>query len=213
MCYGCGTLGIDCIVFDDLGQYCSLDCQALRAKRGGTNVPKTLVCPVCSTKFLTRKWRSVKYCSTECKVNGNRVAARERHQRLMAERGPVKIWSCGFCAGDIELPVSYTGAGKYHDDCKVKARRARNRIKTVRRQGAKSVERITHEEVAERDGFVCHICKQLVDMSLPRTSKLGATLDHVIPISKGGVDSLENLKLAHWVCNVRKSDKLEDAGA
>jgi 5-methylcytosine-specific restriction endonuclease McrA len=76
------------------------------------------------------------------------------------------------------------------------------------RQGVKSDERITHEEIAERDNFICHICEQAVDMSLPRTSKFGATLDHVIPVSKGGVDSRENLKLAHWICNIKKSDKI-----
>lgn len=198
---------------DDLGDYCNVQCQAIRAKRTSTNVPKTIRCALCSTEFVTRKWRAVRYCSTECKAEANRIFARERHREEMAKRGPVKIWSCGFCGGEIEVPVSYTGAGKYHDDCKIKARRARNRIKTVRRQGVKSDQKITHEEIAERDGYVCHICNELVDMTLPRTSKLGATLDHVVPISKGGVDSLDNLKLAHWVCNVRKSNKMEDINA
>jgi 5-methylcytosine-specific restriction endonuclease McrA len=80
----------------------------------------------------------------------------------------------------------------------------------VRRQNARiEPGRIDVDVVAERDLFVCHICNELVDMSLPRTSKMGATLDHVFPLSLGGDDSMENVKLAHWICNVKKSNKLE----
>ena len=34
------------------------------------------------------------------------------------------------------------------------------------------------------------------------------TVDHVVPLSKGGVDSLDNLALACFHCNRRKSDYL-----
>ena len=37
---------------------------------------------------------------------------------------------------------------------------------------------------------------------------MGLTVDHVIPLSKGGSDELENLRPAHWICNNRKSDKV-----
>jgi 5-methylcytosine-specific restriction endonuclease McrA len=71
------------------------------------------------------------------------------------------------------------------------------------------VERIDIFVLAERDNFVCHICSGFVDMSVSRVSRFGATVDHVVPISKGGLDSLENVRLAHWICNIRKSDSLE----
>jgi len=35
-----------------------------------------------------------------------------------------------------------------------------------------------------------------------------ATLDHVVPTSKGGTDSMDNLVLACQPCNVQKADKL-----
>jgi 5-methylcytosine-specific restriction endonuclease McrA len=38
---------------------------------------------------------------------------------------------------------------------------------------------------------------------------MGASLDHVVPISKGGTDEPENLKLAHFICNVRKGNKVD----
>lgn len=38
---------------------------------------------------------------------------------------------------------------------------------------------------------------------------LSPCIDHKIPVSKGGHPSdMQNLQLAHWICNRQKSDKL-----
>jgi 5-methylcytosine-specific restriction endonuclease McrA len=40
---------------------------------------------------------------------------------------------------------------------------------------------------------------------------MSATVDHIIPVSKGGHPSaMDNLQLAHWICNRLKSNKLLD---
>lgn len=56
---------------------------------------------------------------------------------------------------------------------------------------------------------VCSICGKPVDKSLKAPHPLSKTVDHVIPVSRGGHPSaIENLALAHRECNQRKSDKL-----
>lgn len=56
---------------------------------------------------------------------------------------------------------------------------------------------------------VCGICGEPVDKSLPFADPMSATVDHIIPIAKGGHPSdIENLQLAHRKCNRQKSDKL-----
>lgn len=56
---------------------------------------------------------------------------------------------------------------------------------------------------------VCGICGRPVDFSLKYPHPLSPCIDHIIPVAKGGHPSdLENLQLAHWVCNRQKSDKL-----
>lgn len=68
-----------------------------------------------------------------------------------------------------------------------------------------------------RGSPACHICGQPIDTSLPhwivstdgrRTiNPMAATADHIIPVAKGGGDSLSNLKPAHMGCNRSRSDK------
>lgn len=189
-------------------RYCDRKCaQSFRTRQEQEARDLRSVCIECGVDFEGYR-RNLKYCGDECRVVANRRNASRRWREEVAARPEFKEWDCAWCHEVIKVPVSFTGFNKYHPECKLRARRARDRRKTLRRQGVKSDERITHEEIAERDGYVCHLCSEPVDMSLPRTSKLGATLDHVIPVSKGGVDSRENLKLAHWICNVKKSDKI-----
>lgn len=56
---------------------------------------------------------------------------------------------------------------------------------------------------------VCGICGKPVDMSLKYPHPMSKSIDHIIPIAKGGHPSdLDNLQLAHWICNRQKSDKI-----
>ena len=56
---------------------------------------------------------------------------------------------------------------------------------------------------------VCAICGKPVDFSLKFPHPLSPTIDHIIPIAKGGHPSdIDNLQLAHRCCNRAKSDKV-----
>ena len=56
----------------------------------------------------------------------------------------------------------------------------------------------------------CGICGQPVDFSLKWPHPLSPTIDHIVPVIKGGHPSdIANLQLAHFACNRQKSDKLK----
>lgn len=46
-----------------------------------------------------------------------------------------------------------------------------------------------------------------VDMSTQWPDPDYPTLDHTVPICRGGTDADDNLVLAHWLCNVQKRDR------
>lgn len=166
-------------------------------------------CLHCGKSFISNLSHQ-KFCSDHCRISANakfqKIRWRETHPRQEFYE-----YSCDLCDAVVirKYLVTKGGNGRFCDTCRVRNRRARNHIKTVRRQSLTvKPSRLSCDEIAERDNFVCHICSGLVDMSLPRTSGLGATVDHVIPLSKGGSDEPDNLRLAHWVCNVRKGSKV-----
>lgn len=60
-----------------------------------------------------------------------------------------------------------------------------------------------------RSQDICGICGQPVDKTLKAPHPLSPTIDHIIPLDKGGHPSdLANLQLAHRACNRAKSNKL-----
>ena len=83
-----------------------------------------------------------------------------------------------------------------------------------RRAHRNSVEHIpyTVQQVLKKYGKNCHICGDLIDLKANRKVgkkgwEKGLHLDHVIPISKGGPDTIENVRPAHGACNIRKGSK------
>lgn len=48
---------------------------------------------------------------------------------------------------------------------------------------------------------LCFVCKKPVD-------KAQATLEHVIPVSKGGTDDMSNLAISHRICNQLRGNKV-----
>ena len=64
-------------------------------------------------------------------------------------------------------------------------------------------------QVLEIYGKDCHICLGPIDLSAPRQPglhgwEIGLHIDHVIPLSKGGPDTIDNVRPAHGSCNVKK---------
>ena len=56
---------------------------------------------------------------------------------------------------------------------------------------------------------ICGICGKPVDFSYKNPHPLAPTVDHIIPVAKGGHPTdISNLQLAHRCCNRQKSDKI-----
>jgi len=60
------------------------------------------------------------------------------------------------------------------------------------------------EKIKARDNFTCRLCKVSVAME----KNLLLEIDHVVPLSKGGVTTEDNLQTLCWRCNRSKGAKL-----
>lgn len=70
------------------------------------------------------------------------------------------------------------------------------------------------DAIISRWGNVCHICwsngitdtRATIDLSLAWPHPRCFTRDHYVPRSRGGQDTIDNLRPAHHECNARRGD-------
>lgn len=72
----------------------------------------------------------------------------------------------------------------------------------LKRQTKFSSNRWNRKHLVNKYGNICHICKK------PIEDMKDVTVDHVIPLSKGGMDTLDNMRPAHETCNQEKADEV-----
>ena len=67
----------------------------------------------------------------------------------------------------------------------------------------------TNKKIVLASQDICAICGKPVDKTIKPPHPLSASIDHIIPIAKGGHPAdLSNLQLAHRACNRQKGTKL-----
>lgn len=93
-------------------------------------------------------------------------------------------------------------------------KRRRNVKKDRRRLAAFTNESasITVQALFKRDAGVCWLCGKPCDINADTNADEYPSIDHVIPISKGGKDRWDNIRLAHRICNARRGNKVYAPG-
>ena len=110
------------------------------------------------------------------------------------------ITVCHHCGGgcaisltnDYEYPVlfcSYKCASKSL---------AMNKTHSIRTNGRSHF--INRLELKVKDNSICGICKNFVEMAQ-------SSIDHITPISAGGLHLWDNVQLAHYSCNMKRGNE------
>lgn len=86
--------------------------------------------------------------------------------------------------------------------------RDRERQKNRRRRSTESIAYNELQVIASYGGD-CYICGVAIDFLAPRKCgkdgwEHGLHIDHLVPIARGGSDTLENVRPAHGLCNLKK---------
>lgn len=72
---------------------------------------------------------------------------------------------------------------------------------------AQTGEAFAPADVHVRDGWICQLCHELIDQAIAWPDPKSPSLDHIIPLSKGGEHSMSNVQSAHLGCNSSKGDR------
>lgn len=130
-----------------------------------------------------------RYCSRSC--------------ASMAQRGiRARTRVCALCGNEFSLLTRSPRSG----------RRKYSSASTCARCGKPGNLRRNVPILVDRDGRDCGICGQGVDLDLRHPDPRSPSVDHVVPRSLGGHDHISNYQLTHLLCNIRKQNRLTEAG-
>lgn len=165
---------------------------------------KIVACPVCGIETVKQAGSDKSACSLEHGQLMAKGITFSQSQELIRPLQP-KHWhghiirGAYMTAGNCRV-CNKSFVSKYQDvTCSDECFKARRRI-----TGKQWMEQEQRKAIYARDNWTCGICKLPVpeDTWEPNTYQpLFPSLDHIIPVSKGGDNSATNLRLAHTHCN------------
>ena len=191
--------------------------------------PKFTACASCGTETNGQK-----YCSPHCrateqykrdkarefgtwenyeqhKAETEEQKRREREERREREKKKPILKTCIVCGAEFStLNPKQTTCSK---ECAKKRDYARKQNRIPKKQMIDND--ITLEALYRRDSGVCYLCGGLCDWNDKDKEKniCGGSypsIDHIIPISRGGFHAWGNVRLAHLSCNIQKSDTMPE---
>lgn len=162
-------------------KYCDGTCRGLSRNEGKSCLLPTSCrvpwrqCATCHQQFISHHLRL--YCSDGCKP------------KLIWTLAPRTMKPCDECG------TAFNGTQRQRF-CSAKCgHRAHKRHRRYQLRSSRTgSEFITIRLVGQRDGWSCHICGRKV-------KRKDASLDHLNPLSLGGSHTLDNVAIAHHLCN------------
>ena len=165
---------------------------------------QTFSCTVCNSEFKYGDVRMKKFCSTDC--------LNKHKEQLESERNKERI--CEECGSSFIMKGSKRKSYCSEQCCK----RNQNRRKELKNKfkNAKIDYSISLEKLYERDNGVCYICGEMCDWEDYGVRDCGTiicgdrypSIEHIVPASRGGSHTWDNVALAHRHCNTMKSNHL-----
>ena len=184
----------------------------LRCKKCGTIFTRSMCsvrgnkvnCPECKAKLRQQR---------KDKLENDRIARvklkeEEKQLRILAkvQREKDKEHPCAVCGHTTKHPVYCS------KKCANKVKHKNNEIKRQRKIKNAIVDKdISLEKIYQRDKGICYICglKCFYSDYVKKDNTFIAgnyypSIEHIKPLSKGGLHSWDNVRLAHRICNTMK---------
>lgn len=168
------------------------------------------ICPYCfKADIAEKKQREQKQkAKQKSELEQQRAEARERKAEARTKWVAERIHACPVC-GTMTTNRKYCSTA-----CSTKANNHRKELKRRAKLANALVDSdIEIHELFIRDNGVCHICGGQCDWNDKEIRPTGIvcgdlypSVDHVVPLAKGGLHKWNNVRLAHRICNSLKGD-------
>jgi 5-methylcytosine-specific restriction endonuclease McrA len=150
-----------------------------------------------------------------CKTCKNRGTQSWREKHPDRQYDACRSWDLANPAKKRQHRLKYAASHREQESDRARrwyesnpARAKENARKYRARKKGASIGHVDLEFILSRDGSWCYLCKGLIDPDLTYPHAGSLTFDHVVPLSRGGDHSTENLRVAHAGCNRSKGARL-----
>lgn len=202
-------------------KYCSSTCQ----RKGFLKPVQTKTCLYCRQEFIPGRRQFVgRFCSRKCSgsyygkikhENKQRIEEQKielyklknETKRLSAELESLKkrISQIKICEICNEYMIARKTTQRMCRACAKKTDNIR-RDRRLYRNGKPDLS-ITLEKVYERDLGICQLCNSFIIFGNDTNADNYPSIDHIKPLSKGGLHSWDNVQLVCRRCNTLKGNK------
>lgn len=154
------------------------------------------------TAEYQREWR---------KNNPDKVRKyeRDRYARSQKLRNYRKKVGKEWRKANTEYTKKYFQAYYAENKAKIIKQATENRYIRIARLNGVERERYTKQQVLDKSKDKCQVCLGLIDVELSFPHPMSFSFNHIYPISKGGIDKLENIEASHLLCNQRLGNRME----
>ncbi|MFE3429810.1 HNH endonuclease [Streptomyces sp. NPDC059171] len=177
-----------------------------------------VTCAECGNHSLVTR-ADARYCSLACWYESSRKANRARHSQVELAWKPTlrlprtigvtvlrplrRRWFSACCP---MCSTWFVTDNPKHQHCSPQCGRRASKDKRRALERDAFVAPVSRPWVYERDQWTCQLCREPVarDQVVPHPQ--APTIDHIIPLARGGTHEPANVQLAHYWCNTIKSD-------
>lgn len=194
------------------------------------------LCRPCRTTVKTKNWCSCEWCGETFKKPNRGGAAgtycgrphsyaaasfksrlKALHRRLekslagvireQSKPAPIprKCCECGSTGVRKRFRMCQSCSQRRAAEVRKRVRRTGKATRRARKR-AVAYETVRPHEVFARDAYRCGLCGKRCSSTATVPHPRAPTLDHIIPLSKGGEHTMRNVQCACFKCNVTKSD-------
>lgn len=180
----------------------------------------TVACRDCGSRKNTNSASAIrlKTCSNCIRLKNERKAEKKRALRDKKQQYNNYCKRLNNLMEQIEKNYNKKLAQEEREERRKEQRRAEQKRHEIKREkrmknNGRMDKDISLKKLYKRDKGICYICGELCDYNDYNISENGAfiarkfypSIDHVQPLSKGGLHTWDNIKLAHMICNSKKN--------